>query len=82
MNKLTRKDLGLDVEAFKDYCSNLKMFAKYDYEYQLLDNESPHKVEGALGTMFETDANRDNIFFDKRAADVELKEKSVKNRCR
>jgi len=27
MNKLTRKDLGLDVEAYKDYCNNLKIFA-------------------------------------------------------
>lgn len=30
MNKLTRKDLGLDVEAYKDYCNNLKIFAEYD----------------------------------------------------
>jgi hypothetical protein len=30
MNKLTRMDLGLDVEAYKDYVNNLKIFAKYN----------------------------------------------------
>ena len=30
MNKLMRMDIGLDVEAYKDYCNNLKVFAKYN----------------------------------------------------
>lgn len=28
-----RKDLGLDVEAYKDYVNNLKMFAEYNTDY-------------------------------------------------
>lgn len=33
MSKLMRKDLGLDVEAYKDYVNNLKMFAQYNTDY-------------------------------------------------
>lgn len=33
MSKLMRKDLGLDVEAYKDYVHNLKMFAEYNTDY-------------------------------------------------
>lgn len=29
MNKLTRQDLGLDFESYKDYINNLAEFAKY-----------------------------------------------------
>lgn len=39
MNKLTRKDLGLDVEAYKDYVNNLKIFAKYNKDYEVLAND-------------------------------------------
>lgn len=28
-----RKDLGLDVEAYKDYVHNLKQFANYNKDY-------------------------------------------------
>lgn len=33
MTKLMRKDLGLDVEAYKDYVHNLKLFAQYNTDY-------------------------------------------------
>ena len=40
MNKLTRMELGLDVEGYKDYVNNIKQFAKYDTEYQILAQDS------------------------------------------
>ena len=44
MNKLTRKDLGLDVEAYKDYCNNLKIFASYNQDYQILAENNQDTV--------------------------------------
>jgi hypothetical protein len=46
MTKLTRLDLGLDFESYKDYINNLHEFAKYkefkDYtSIVALDNEEP-----------------------------------------
>ena len=46
MNKLTRKDLGLDVEGYKDYVNNLKMFAKYNYDYEILANDDLTSLAG------------------------------------
>jgi hypothetical protein len=48
MQKLTRMELGLDVEGYKDYVNNLKEFAKYDKDWEILaeDNAKPH-----YGTM-------------------------------
>lgn len=46
LNKLTRMDLGLDVEGYKDYVNNVKMFAKYDTDYQILAQDS---LESDLG---------------------------------
>ena len=48
MNKLTRMDLGLDVEAYKDYCNNLKIFAKYNKDYEILADDNNNTVEGTL----------------------------------
>lgn len=44
MQKLTRMDLGLDLEGYKDYVNNLKEFAKYDKDWEILaeDNATPH----------------------------------------
>jgi hypothetical protein len=62
MNKLTRKDLGLDVEAFKDYYNNLKIFARYSDDYEILaDDRITNKINGALGSIFETEENRENL---------------------
>lgn len=35
LNKLARKDLGIDVEAYKDYINNLKQFAHVNTDMQL-----------------------------------------------
>jgi len=40
MNKLTRMDLGLDVEAYKDYVNNLKIFAKFNSDYEILAQDT------------------------------------------
>ena len=37
MNKLTRTDLGLDLEAYKDYVNNLEEFAKVNDDYDILN---------------------------------------------
>ena len=44
MEKLTRMDLGLDLEGYKDYVNNLKEFAKFDKDWEILaqDNVVPH----------------------------------------
>ena len=33
-------DVGLDIEAYKDYVNNLKQFAHLNFDYQLFANES------------------------------------------
>lgn len=59
INKLTRKDLGIDIEAYKDYVNNLKIFAKYNKDYEILaDDHIDNKISGALNTYFETEHNR------------------------
>lgn len=35
LNKLTRMDLGLDVEAYKDYINNLKKFAHMNADFEI-----------------------------------------------
>jgi len=37
MNKLTRKDLGLDIEGYKDYVNHLEMFAKFNSDIDNLN---------------------------------------------
>ena len=72
MKKLTRKDLGLDMEAFKDYYNNLQIFAKYSDDYKILaDNKIDNKIEGALGTAFETEENRQNLYEDEEKIEIE-----------
>lgn len=48
MEKLTRMDHGLDLEGYKDYVNNLKEFAKFNKDWEILaqDNAIPH-----YGTM-------------------------------
>jgi len=40
MQKLTRKDLGLDMEAYKDYINNLRQFAHINKDFELLARDS------------------------------------------
>lgn len=52
MQKLVRKDLGLDVEAYKNYVNNIKIFAKYNRDYEILaqdDVDIPRGVFPGLG---------------------------------
>ena len=55
MNKLCRTDLGLDVEAYKDYVNNVKIFAKHNEEFQILAEENLDPIsptlQGPLSTM-------------------------------
>ena len=62
MQKLTRKDLGLDVEAYKDYCNNLKIFASYNNDYQILSENNQDSVQGTLNSILNTDNNPANKF--------------------
>ena len=49
MSKLVRKDLGLDVEAYKDYVNNIKMFAQYNNDYEILANDELNSLQGTAG---------------------------------
>jgi hypothetical protein len=40
MSKLTRMDLGLDVEAYKDYINNLKQFAHVNKDFEIFARDS------------------------------------------
>lgn len=40
LNKLTRMDLGLDVEAYKDYINNLKQFAHVNNDFEIYARDS------------------------------------------
>lgn len=40
LNKLTRKDLGLDLEAYKDFINNLKQFAHVNKDFELFARDS------------------------------------------
>lgn len=40
-------DLGLDVEGYKDYINNVKMFAKYDTDYQILAQDALESDDGS-----------------------------------
>ena len=40
LNKLTRLDLGLDLEAYKDYINNLKQFAHLNSDFEIFARDS------------------------------------------
>ena len=40
LNKLARKDLGLDIAAYKDYVNNLKEFAHINKDLNVFAAES------------------------------------------
>lgn len=63
MNKLTRKDLGLDVEGYKDYVNNLKIFAKYQKDYEMLaDDGVDRSLQGALNGLLSSQGERDGNY--------------------
>ena len=59
MNKLTRKDLGLDVEAYKDYVNNLKIFAKYKKDYEVLADDQYNSLKGVQHSILGSQEQRD-----------------------
>lgn len=42
LSKLTRLDLGLDLEAYKDYINNLKQFAHLNSDFEIFARDSLH----------------------------------------
>jgi hypothetical protein len=40
LNKLTRLDLGLDLESYKDYINNLKQFAHVNHDFDIFAKDS------------------------------------------
>lgn len=40
LSKLTRLDLGLDLEAYKDYINNLKQFAHLNSDFEIFARDS------------------------------------------
>lgn len=40
LNKLTRMDLGLDLEAYKDYVNNLKQFAHVNKDFEIFARDN------------------------------------------
>jgi hypothetical protein len=40
LHKLTRKDLGLDMEAYKDFVSNLKQLANVNKDFEIFARDS------------------------------------------
>jgi len=52
MNKLVKKDLGLDLEAYKNFVNNIKQFAKFNNDYEILAQDGydiPRGVFPGLG---------------------------------
>lgn len=45
---MVRKDIGLDVEAYKNYVNNIKLFAKFNKDYEILASESKDAPRGVF----------------------------------
>ena len=48
MQKLVRMDLGLDIEAFKDYVNNTKQFAKCNTDWDIFGKDDLSVPPGLL----------------------------------
>lgn len=56
MNKLVRKDIGLDVETYKNYVNNVKLFAKFNRDYEILARDEydlPRGVFPGIGEGYQ-----------------------------
>ena len=56
MNKLVRKDIGLDVETYKNYVNNIKLFAKFNRDYEILARDEydlPRGVFPGIGEGYQ-----------------------------
>lgn len=90
MSKLMRKDLGLDVEAYKDYTHNLKMFAQYNSDYQVLAEDHLNTFEagtangilatnGRLGGINGFKETTESLELIKKRKQEEAKMKQMRN---
>ena len=83
MNKLTRKDLGLDVEAYKDYVNNLKAFAKYNQDYEILAEDELTSLKGTangpLGKAPEFTETEESLIHKKMQKQAEERVKQMRN---
>lgn len=51
LEKLTRKDLGLDIEAYKDYINNLKHFAHVNADFEIFAQENMKLEDSEYRTL-------------------------------
>jgi len=82
MNKLTRMDLGLDVEAYKDYINNLKQFAHVNKDFEIFARDSLALNNPELRELIEIkfkkdaqgfeglDSPADIVRFNERCSDI------------
>lgn len=45
---MVRKDIGIDVEAYKNYVNNVKLFAKYNKDYEILARDNQDVPRGVF----------------------------------
>jgi hypothetical protein len=57
-------DLGLDVEAYKDYVNNLKIFAQFNKEYELLADQKYDSLPGAQDSVLGSQEQRDTTYIN------------------
>jgi hypothetical protein len=52
MQKLSRMDLGLDLEGYQDFVNNLKEFAKYNKDFEILAQDNMKLPDGTMWTQY------------------------------
>lgn len=70
MEKLARQDLGLDIVGYKDYVHNIKRFAQYNTDLNILADDlnaryKPQSSKLVFQTKYKEDASRGRERFDK-----------------
>ena len=76
MQKLSRKDLGLDVEGYKNFINNIKMFAKCNHDFEILAKEDLSIPPGLFNPL---DSNLDYLYeesLESQTEKAQLKEKT------
>jgi hypothetical protein len=59
MQKLTRMELGLDLEGYQDYVNNLKEFAKYNRDFEILAEDNAKHPDGTMFTPYSEHTSTD-----------------------
>mmetsp|Transcript_21844 Transcript_21844/g.33829 ORF Transcript_21844/g.33829 Transcript_21844/m.33829 type:complete len:210 (+) Transcript_21844:633-1262(+) len=84
MQKLTRMDIGLDVEGYKEYINNVKEFAKFNNDYDILAKDNIDVKSGPLYGVLGIGAEREQQLHmmdeesHKRIHDTRMKEEARK----